>query len=1093
MRTESIMPLRLYILLGGTFLSILLLARCAQRGVSAMEKAAEPAAQNDWENPEVFGINKEPPHCTLMPFGDEQSALSCEREESPFYKSLNGRWKFHWVKQPSDRPIEFHRPDYDVSGWDEIPVPSNWQMHGYGVPIYTNVPYPFKPNPPYIMNDNPPEFTSAKMPNPVGSYRTEFTIPQDWQGRQVFIHFDGVKSAFYIWVNGQKVGYSQDSMTPAEFNITKFLKAGSNVLAVEVYRWSDGSYLEDQDMWRLSGIYRDVYLFSTPRVHIRDFFIQTDFDEDWHDATLKVTAKIKNYANKKSGTYTVESCVWDRGRRLACFAAGRPGISPSEEITCEMQPRVKEPRKWSCEDPYLYTLLLTLKDDRGNIFEVERCDFGFREVQIKGNQLYVNGVSVKLKGVNRHEHDPDYGRAVGYRRMVRDIELMKRFNINTVRTSHYPNHPKWYELCDRYGIFVIDEANLESHGLSYGRNALPGGLPQWKEACIARMAAMVERDKNRPSVIIWSLGNEAGHGANFKYMADYARKADGTRPIHYEQYNTIADIDSRMYPHVNFVVERGRADEPKPFIMCEYAHAMGNAVGNLREYWDAIETYPGLIGGCIWDWVDQGLRKTAPDGRGFFAYGGDFGDKPNDNNFCINGLVGPDRTIQPELHEVKRVYQYVGFEAEDLAAGPSGAGKIKIRNKYFYTNLKNFDVAWVMTEDGTVIQAGSIGSPDIGPGQSKPVTVPFAKPELKADAEYRLRVSMSLRDDTLWAEKGYEVAAAQFEMLFEVPAKPTVDTAQMPAIEVNEAGDGVSLVGQDFVIRFDRKSGTIESFVYGDKTLISDDGQIINGPVLNVFRQYTDNDRNWGGNWKFPDIWYKAGLHQLRREVRSFEVDSSNASGVKVRIHTICMAENDRGFEHYCTYTVYGNGWVRIDNNIEPFGELPILPKIGLIMTLPGDYENFTWYGRGPHENYPDRKTAADVGLYKSTITEQYVPYVRPQENGNKEDVRWAALTDDSGAGLLVVADDGLSVTALHFKPTDLAVGHTHELAPREDITLCLDHKQLGLGNASCGPGVLKEYLVKPEACDFGLTLRPYRPQMGELGAIARRRPAPDE
>lgn len=655
--------------------------------------------------------------------------------------------------------------------------------------------------------------------------------------------------------------------------------------------------------------------------------------------------------------------------------------------------------------------------------------------------------------------------------MVQDIELFKRFNINTVRTSHYPNHPRWYELCDRYGIFVIDEANLESHGLSYGKAALPAGLPEWKTASVARMAAMVERDKNHTSVIIWSLGNEAGHGENFKHMTDYARKADPTRPIHYEQFNTIADIDSRMYPHVNFIVERGRANEPKPFIMCEYAHAMGNAVGNLREYWDAIETYPGLIGGCIWDWVDQGLRKTAPNGREFFAYGGDYGDKPNDDNFCLNGLVSPDRTVQPELYEVKRVYQYVAVEPEDILAG-----KIKITNKYFYTNLNEFDIRWTLSRNGDAVQQGNLEPPEIEPGKSQSVAIAFDKNLLTPGAEYFLNISFNLREDTIWAKAGHEVAADQFQIPFDVPPKPTTTLVCLLELALSETDDTASATGDNFTVTFDKSSGTIKSYVYDGTELIAQQPDSTNGPAFNAFRQYTDNDRNWGGNWKFPDIWYKAGLNDLKRQLNSFEVDSTNPKAVIIKTHITCSAAGEAGFEHLCTYTVFGDGSIHIDNDVKPFGKLPIMPKIGLIMTLPESLENFTWLGRGPHENYPDRKTSADVGLYKSTVTEQYFPYVRPQETGNREDVRWAALTDDEGNGLLAIADDLLSVTALHFKPTDLAAAHTSDLEPRKEITLCLDYKQLGLGNSSCGPGVLRQYLVKPEPCHFALTLRPYTP-----------------
>jgi len=1033
--------------------------------------AGSVAAQlaNDWENPEMIGRNKEPAHCTLIPYPDVRSALEGSRASSPFYKSLNGNWKFNWVRRPSERPLEFYKLDYDVSNWKEIPVPSNWQMHGYGIPIYTNVPYPFPKNPPYI----PHEY------NPVGSYRTEFTVPAQWEDRQIFIHFEGVKSAFYLWINGRKVGYSQGSMTPAEFNITKYLRSEKNILAAEVYRWSDGSYLEDQDMWRLSGIYRDVYLFSTPSVHLRDFFIRCDLDERYRDAALKVTASVHNYSEKQAAAHTVEVSLSETKDRLRQLMTGNiDSISGGADGIIEMQAEVKNPRKWSSEKPNLYTIILALKNADGEIIEVEQCKFGFREVELKDGRLFVNGVPVLIKGVNRHEHDPDYGRAVPFFRMVQDIELMKQFNINTVRTSHYPDNPKWYQLCDKYGLFVIDEANIESHGMGYDLDKTLGNKPVWKTAHLDRTVSMVGRDKNHPSIIIWSLGNEAGSGCNFVSTADYIHKTDPTRPVHYERHNEVADIDSVMYPHLNSLIERGRSDNTKPFIMCEYAHAMGNAVGNLREYWDAIEKYKTLIGGCIWDWVDQGLRKRTSDGKEFWAYGGDYGDKPNDGNFCINGLVFPDRKIPPKMWEVKRVYQYISVEPEDLTAG-----KIKVCNKYFYTNLNEFDVAWTLSEDGKIIQRGTIRPLDIAPGHSKSITLPVRKPELTAGAEYWLKISFHLQRDTMWAEKGHEIAAEQLKVPYEAAPKPLIPLNRMPQLNLKDTGECVTLQNNKFSVAFSRKIGAITSLIYGGREIIADG----KGPVFNAFRQYTDNDRNPLGDWKNHDFWYKAGLHRLKRKLKDFKVNKISPQVVRITANITCTGNNNAGFEHYCTYTIFGNGCINLDNRFEPFGELPILPKIGMVMTVNGTFENFIWYGRGPHENYPDRKVSADVGLYRSKVCDQYVPYVRPQENGNKEDIRWAALTDESGAGLLAVAEGVLSVTALHFTALDLAATHTHQLTPRRDITLCLDYRQNGLGNSSCGPPVLEKYALRPEPCRFSFSLRPYIPRMGQIEIVARR------
>ncbi|MBN2374952.1 MAG: DUF4981 domain-containing protein [Sedimentisphaerales bacterium] len=1036
----------------------------------------------DWENPEIFGINKEQPHASQMNYPDRDSALKGAREESPNYQSLNGLWKFHWVAQPDERPLDFYQLDYDVSGWDEIPVPSNWQLHGYGVPLYVNVRYPFKADPPYIMSEVPEEYTKAKHPNPVGSYRTEFSVPDDWQSRQIFIHFDGVDSAFYLWINGQKVGYSQGSRTPAEFDITRFLVPGKNILAAEVYRYSDGSYLEDQDFWRLSGIFRDVYLFSVPKLHIRDFKILTDLDENYQNATLSVTAKITSYSDQPgSGVVSLELLGHGLTMSGPKVKVAIPQNQQKEE-TVDLRVKVSNPLKWSAETPNLYQLLLKLEDESGKVIEIIPVKVGFREVEIKNRQLYVNGKPVLFKGVNRHEHDPDTGHYISAESMIKDIEIMKRFNINTVRTCHYPDTPIWYDLCDKYGLYLIDEANIESHGMGYGAKSL-GHDTRWQKAHIDRMLRMIERDKNHPSIIIWSMGNEAGPGVNFKATAAATKTVDPSRPIHYERMNEVADIDSTMYPHVNWLISRGKSDSKKPFIMCEYAHAMGNSVGNLQEYWDAIEKYEPLIGGCVWDWVDQGLRKQDDQGREFWAYGGDYGDQPNDNNFCMNGLVLPDRRIPPKMWEVKKVYQYIGMEADDLLAG-----KVKVKNKYVFLNLKDFDIKWQLTEDGSVIQQGALAPIDLAPGQSTVITVPFQQPNLTAGAEYHLRVSFHLSGDTDWVAKGHEVAWQQFALPFEVPTKEMMVLDKLPALKLVQQGEKVKIAGENFNVIFSRISGTIDALYYNNLTIIAPSKNSTNGPVLNAFRAYTDNDENLVGDWKRHDFWKKAGLHQMQRQVKKFQVNRLNNKAIQVIVLTACMGTKEAGFEQLATFTVLGNGCIKIDNQVTPVGNLPTLPKIGLVMTVPGAYENFNWLGRGPHENYIDRKVSADVGLYQSTVTDQYFPYARPQETGNKEDVRWAALTDYSGNGLLAVSEGQMSVTALHYTANDLdQAKHLNELNPRPEITLCLDYKQHGIGNSSCGPPTLDKYTLHPGPFSFSFSLRPVLGSKGTISSQARR------
>ncbi|MBN1271045.1 MAG: DUF4981 domain-containing protein [Candidatus Aminicenantes bacterium] len=1039
-------------------------------GTAAAEQPVK--ISNDWENPGVIGWNKEPAHCTLLVFSDRDSALKQDKKTSPFYFSLNGNWKFHWAKCPDERPINFFEPSFDVKNWKKIPVPSNWQLQGYGKPVYLNVRYPFKKDPPFIQNED----------NHVGSYRTEFKIPVSWKEREVFIHFAGVESAFYLWINGRKVGYSQGSRTPAEFNITPFLRDGDNILAVEVYRWSDGSYLECQDFWRLSGIFRDVYLFSTPKQHIRDFELVSFLDETCRDAVFRVTAHIKNYGSLPFRNPRVEVSLLDKDgssiSSVAVLECSTPYIAPGGESVLVKKSEVKNPRKWSAEIPYLYTVLVTLKDEEGNVLEVLRCDHGFRKVEVKNGRLLVNSRPVYLKGVNRHEHDPDTGHYVSSESMLHDILLMKRFNINTVRTSHYPNDPEWYELCDRYGLYVIDEANIESHGIGYKPEDTLANKPEWKKAHLDRIIRMVERDKNHPSVIIWSLGNEAGDGTTFEAASDWIHRRDPGRPVHYERagMRPHTDIVCPMYPRVASIVRYGSIDRDRPLIMCEYAHAMGNAVGNLREYWEAIEGGRYLQGGSIWDWVDQGLRKKSPDGREFWAYGGDFGDHPNDGNFCINGLVFPDRKIPPKLWEVKKVYQNIAVEADDAAEG-----KLIVHNKYFFTPLDEFEADWSVSEDGMVIQEGRLSLPSAGPGERKMLMVPFEKPRINPGSEYQLQIRFYLKRDTLWAEKGHVVAWEELFLPFEVPQAPEMGTNDLPPLEVMDSDGKVIMTGKNFRVVFSRQTGALEEMEYGNRKIIGKFIEGLDGPVLNIWRAPTDNDKY------LRRYWEKAGLDVLQRERTELAVEKMSEGIVKVRTHLVWKGNETCGFDHKTVYTIFGNGIIGVDNDVVPFGDLPILPRIGVRMAVEGDLENFTWYGRGPHENYPDRCEGAALGLYKGTVSGQLVPYVRPQETGNKTDVRWAALTDTKGFGLLVTCGESYSVSALHVTAKDLdRAEHIHELNPRQGIVFCLDAKHLGLGNGSCGPGVLDKYAVRSEAVSFFYSLRPL-PQKGKSLSEATR------
>jgi beta-galactosidase len=1030
----------------------------------------------EWEDQQVNGRNKEPPHCTLMPYASAEQAAKGTREGSPYYLSLNGDWKFHWVKQPDERPKDFFRPEFDVGKWKEIEVPSCWELKGYGTPIYTNVTYPFAKDPPRVMGKVPADWTAAKEPNPVGSYRRTFTVPAQWKDREVFLHFEGVMSAMYVWVNGREVGYSEDSMTPAEFDITPYLQPGENVLAAEVYRWCDGSYLEDQDFWRLSGIYRDVFLFSTPRVHLRDFLVRTDLDAECRDATLHVEASVRNYDRADAAACILEASLLTEGGKLEdvepLAGAGVAGIPAGLDAKLSLRILVKEPKLWSCEKPNLYRLLLTLKNDRREVIEVETCRVGFRKMEIKDRRLFVNGAPVLLKGVNRHEHDADRGRAVRMDTMLQDVQMMKQFNINTVRTSHYPNQPAWYDLCDEHGIFVIDEANVESHGMGYGKESL-GHDPTWEKAHVERETAMVQRDKNHACVIIWSMGNEAGPGRNFKAAREAILAIDKSRPIHYERDNDKADIESTMYPEVSWLDEEGGRDSPKPFLVCEYAHSMGNATGNLAEYWEVIERHDRLIGGCIWDWVDQGLRKKTPDGKEFFAYGGDYGDKPNDGWFVCDGLVLPDRGITGKLWEMKHVYQYVDVEPIDLAAG-----RIRVRNKYFFTNLSEFEGRWSLTEDGKVIQEGRLPKLDVPPGGTGDAKLAIERPTLKAGAIYHLRVSFHLASDTASAKKGHEVAWKQFAMPYEAPPAPPVRVERLPKPVVEETSDAVTVSGRDFKAVFGKKSGTIERLEYGARQIIRGGSD---GPTLNVFRAPVDNDRHSQENWR------KAGLDAMERRVKRVAVSPADDAETRIEAEVDWASKSGTLFHHRTTWTVLGDGSIRVDNRVEPEKSPDILPRIGVQMILPGELDQMTWLGRGPQENYVDRKRGADIGLYKATVAEQFTPYVRPQEAGGKEDVRWVALTEEKGAGVLVVCDEPLHVTTLYWTSQELdKAAHPADLPKPERVVLCIDAAQCGLGGASCGPMPMEKYLLRPGPVAFSFTIRPYSPGMGEMAEAAR-------
>ena len=1057
----------------------------------------------DWENEAIVGINKEAPRSHFIPYGSIDQALSGQAEESPYYVCLNGKWKFNWVKSPDMRPRDFHDPDFEVGYWDEIDVPSNWQMKGYGIPIYTNIAYPFVKNPPYVMTPAHTGWTNEKLPNPVGSYRRTFSMPEEWDGREVFLHFAGVDSAMYVWINGIRVGYSQGSMTPAEFRITDYLKAGENVLAVEVYQWSDGSYLEDQDFWRLSGIFRDVYLYATPKLRIRDLFVQSELQDDLDSATLsarlhlvnrgfKDAAQIEGYLLKDKASYVDEAPLFSQA------VSGDEISEAGSYVTFDEA--VANPELWSAESPNLYQVVVVLRDHNREILEVVSTSFGFRKIEIRDSQLWVNGESVLLKGVNRHDLDPVHGRTLSYESMLRDVKMFKQFNINTVRTSHYPNHPDFYRLCDQFGIYVISEANLESHGMGYDEGSL-GHEANWEHAHVSRVVSMVECFKNHPSVIVWSLGNEAGKGKNFHACRQAALDVDPTRPIHYQGDNDVADIESIMYPGVEDLDQIGRHEDPRPFLVCEYAHAMGNAVGNLQEYWDVIESHERLIGACIWDWVDQGLQKEVPGrpGEYFFAYGGDFGDRPTDWNFCANGLTTPDRSVTPKLEEVKKVYQYIAVHPLDLRNG-----RVRIQNKYQFTNLAEFDLTWELSCDGRVIEAGVMESLNLEPGLSAEVQIPFSEPSLKAGGEYFLRIQFSLPVDTEWALRGHVVAWEQLQVPFHTPELKPSQPHTLASLNYQEEGDWIRVSGKSFDLKFNKRVGTITDLRYGNVTVLETQPEAIYGikpetrmlhwetetharvagPMLNIFRAPVDNDYSFGGG-PGPK-WEDAALHTMLPDVQQVEV-RREGEALRIDVQIESKSPSSYGVRQHTVWKIYGNGFIDLSTEFDPDAMETPLPKLGFLMQMPEGFEKVSFFGAGPHENYRDRLRSAAIGRYETTVDAMFEPYLRTQDCGNRSNVRWFTLTNRDGVGLMVVADPLMNFSALHYTPLDLhRANHPHELIRRPETILTVDLQHHGLGGGSCGPWTMDSYKLNAEKAQFSFSIRPYSSSMGDESTVAR-------
>jgi beta-galactosidase len=1023
--------------------------------------AQKQPMRNDWENPEIFQINREPARAAFLPYADESSAIADDYIRSPWFLSLDGKWKFNWSPTPDQRPKDFFNTDFNTTNWKEITVPSNWELNGYGIPIYTNITYPFVKNPPFIDHAD----------NPVGSYKRTFELPENWNSRRVYLHFEAGTSAMYIWVNGEKVGYSENTKSPTEFDITKYVKTGKNQVAVEVYRWSDGSYLEDQDFWRLSGIDRDVYLYSTDNIRIADFFARPDLDALYKNGSLSVDVKVKNMNSVAKKNQTIVAKLVDATGKIIFIKTEKINLSANATESVSFNQNVAAPKVWSNETPNLYTLLLTLKDENGKDFETVGTSIGFRKVELKNGQLLVNGIRIMVHGVNIHEHNPKTGHYQDKETMIKDIKLMKELNINAVRCSHYPNNLNWVKLCNKYGLFLVDEANIESHGMGSSPwfsdfENHPAYRPEWYAAHMDRIYSLVERDKNQPSVILWSLGNECGNGKVFHDAYKWIKNRDKTRLVQFEQAaeeeNT--DIVCPMYPSMEYMKEYAkRKDVKRPFIMCEYAHAMGNSSGNFQEYWDIIHSSTNMQGGFIWDWVDQGFEMTDEVGRKYWAYGGDMGSQnyTNDENFCHNGLVWPDRKPHPGAFEVKKVYQDILFKAVDL-----NKGIIEVENGFSYTNLDNYLFKYEVLENGLVIKTGTIDV-NLAPQSKKQIQLELPKLTAKDGVEYLLNIYAYTRKGTDVLPQNFEVAREQFSIVASNYFVKVADKGTNPVVK--ETKDAITLSSSGVEVTINRNTGLIQDYKSKGERFFN---QL---PVPNFWRAPTDND--FGNNMQVEsNVWRTAG-----KSTHLSTIEVKETAGKTTVVATLFL--RDVASTYTIFYTMNSDGSLEIMNSFKA-GNNPLseMPRFGMLFSLKKDLENFNYYGRGPWENYQDRNTASFKGIYSSKVADQYVPYTRPQENGYKTDIRWLTLTNNSRNGIQIIGLQPLGVSALHNYPEDFDPGltkkyrHTNDITPRNEVVVCIDLAQRGVGgDTSWGALPHEQYRLNSKEYSYGFVIKPKR------------------
>lgn len=1013
---------------------------------------------NDWENPHLTGLNNTAPHTLAHPYLDEKAALAGVLTRSPYYLSLNGKWKFNWAKNPAERPEGFHSEKFDISSWPEIQVPGNWQFQGYDIPVYVNIKYPFHANIPFVPNDY----------NPVGSYKKSLTIPMGWAQRQVFLHMGGVNSFVYVWVNGQYVGLNKDSKTPAEFDISKYVKPGStNSISLQVFRWNDGSYLEDQDFWRLSGIERDVYLFATPKQHIHDFFIKSDLDAEYKNGLFSAEIDVINYTPEKEfKDLIVELSLLDAtGKKVFPAISKKVDLKTAAKVNFDQ--KVLNPLKWSAEYPNLYTALIILKDKTGKTIEAMTFSTGFRKVEIKDGNFLINGQRVYIKGVNRHEHDPVNGHVVSEASMLQDIKLMKKFNINTVRTSHYPNDPRWYELCDKYGLYVIDEANIESHGWHQWDSLTLAKNADWFAAHLNRTKRMVERDKNHTCIITWSLGNEAGDGPNFEKTYKWIKERDNSRPVQYEQAGEKAhtDIVCPMYPSFDYLRSYSAKPQKRPFIMCEYTHSMGNSTGNIRDYWDLIKSSPYLQGGCIWDWVDQSFVGTINKKDTCWLYGGDFGDLfkiRSDSNFCCNGLVNSNRTPHPGLWEVKKVYQNISVKAKDIKEG-----KFEFINEYDFTDLNQFEILWNILEDGKSVANGNVGIQQIPPYKSKEIKINYPSIILQEGAEYSIVFSFRTKAVTAIIPKAHEVAWEQFMLPWEKAAiKP--DITKLTKLKIKNANpDKPVIEGLNFSIGFDSKTGKMVSYYYDTTEFVK------MSPEPDFWRAPTDND--FGNKMPLRCAVWKNTFSNARLD--SFSI--VQASVFQVNVKTVYNLPDVQG-KISIIYSIWSNGEVGVNTRFTPSRtDLPEIPRFGMKIGIPVWFNMVSWYGRGPHENYQDRNSGALLARHSKSVSDFFFPYIRPQENGNVTDVRWMSVKDNRGNGLMIVGNKPLSMRTLSVNPEDLNYSpetkHACSVRKNNFVTINIDMAQMGVGgDDSWGARVHPQYTLPAKEYSYGFRMKPF-------------------